>query len=86
MRYTNEKPRIFGNFFDSTHIKGQPTDQTIGKNILEIWNNNRISGTDFKSQANDGAEIMSSGISGWAGFIKKQQPLAKYTHCRNHAV
>ena len=29
---------------------------------------------------------MSSKISGAAAFIKKQQPLAEYTHCRTHAI
>ena len=28
---------------------------------------------------------MSSEISGAATFIKKQNPLAEYTHCRSHA-
>ena len=29
---------------------------------------------------------MRSEISGVATFIKKQQPLAGYTHCRGHAI
>ena len=29
---------------------------------------------------------MNSEISHVAAFIEKQQPLAKYTHCRSHAM
>ena len=86
LRYINGEPRIYGTFFDSTHIKGRPTGQTIGKIILEILENNGINVADCRAQAYDGAKVVSSKISGAATFIKKQQPLAEYTHCRSHAV
>ena len=38
------------------------------------------------AQAYDGAKVMNSEISRAAAFIEKQQPLAKYTHCRSHAI
>ena len=69
------------------HIKGRPTNKTIGKNILEIQGNNRIGVADCKAEAYDGAKIMSSEVSVAAAFTKKkQQPLAKYNHCCNHFV
>ena len=48
--------------------------------------NNGINVADCRAQAYDGAKVMSSEISGAATFIKKQQPLAEYTHCRSHAI
>ena len=36
LRYINLEPRIYETLFNSTHIKGGPTGQTIGKSILEI--------------------------------------------------
>ena len=68
------------------HIKGRPTDQTSGKTILERLENNGTKVADWKTQAYDGAKVMRSEISGVATFIKKQQPLAGYTHCRVHAI
>ena len=79
-------PRIYETFFDSMHIKGRPTDQTIGKTNLERSENNGIKVANWKIQAYDGAKVMRSEISGVATFIKKQQPLAGYTHCRGHAI
>ena len=49
-RYINGEPRIYQIFFDSAHIKGQPTGQTIGKTILERLKNNRINVADFTAQ------------------------------------
>ena len=86
LRYINGVPRIYETFFDSMHIKGRPTDQTIGKTILERLENNGIKVANWKIQAYDGARVMGSEISGVATFIKKQQPLAGYTHCRGHAI
>ena len=86
LRYINGVPRIYETFFDSMHIKGRPTDQTIGKTILERLENNGTKVADWKTQAYDGAKVMRSEISGVATFIKKQQPLAGYTHCRGHAI
>ena len=86
MRYINREPRIYETFFDSTHIKGRPTGQTIGKTILEILENNGINVADRRAQAYDGAKVMSSEISSVATFSKKQQILAEYTRCRSHAI
>ena len=60
LRYINGEPRIYETFFDSTHIKGRPTGQTIGKTILEILENNRINVADCRAQAYDVAKVMSS--------------------------
>ena len=86
LRYINGVPRIYETFFDSMHIKGRPTDQTIRKTILERLENNGTKVAEWKTQAYDGVKVMRSEISGVATFIKKQQPLAGYTHCRGHAI
>ena len=86
LRYINVEPRIYKTFFDSAHIKGRPSGQTIGKTILEMLENCGINVSDCRAQAYDGAKVMSSEISGAATFIKKQQPLAEYTHFHSHAI
>ena len=86
LRYIKGDPRTYETFFDSMHIKGRPTGQTIGKTILEILENNGINVADSRAQAYDGAKVMSIKISGAATFTKKQQPLAEYTHCRSHVI
>ena len=48
--------------------------------------NNGINVADCRAQAYDGAKVMSSEIFGAATFIKKQQPLAEYTHCCSHTI
>ena len=57
---------------------------TIGENILSLLEK---SGIDTeKCRAYDGASATCGNSSGAASVIKKQQPLAKYTHCRNHIL
>ena len=56
------------------------------KTNLEILENNEINLADCRSQAFDGAKVMRSEISVAATLIKKQQPLAEYTHCRSHGI
>ena len=48
--------------------------------------NNIINVKDCRAQAYDGANVISSEISGAAVFIKKYQLLAGYTHCRGHVI
>ena len=79
--FQNGLPIIYETFFDSLHINGLPTYQTIGENILSLLEKNEI---DIeKCREYDGASAICGNSSGAASVIKKQQPLAKYTHCRN---
>ena len=82
----NEKPYICEAFLDSLHIQGRPTGQTIGNSILFLLQRNGIDLSKRRSQAYDGASAMGSEASGAVSVIKKEQPLAEYTHCRNHIL
>ena len=86
LRYTNGEPRVYETFFDSTHIKGQPTGQNVWKSILEIFENIGINVAECRAQAYGGVKVMTSEISGAAAFINKQQPLKEYIQCRSHYV
>ena len=74
--YINRERRTYETFFDCTHVKERSIVQLIG--MLE---NNGISVSDCRIQAYNNAKDVSSGILGADAFIKKQQSLAKYTHC-----
>ena len=80
LRYINGEPQIYENFFDSTHIKGRATGQTIGKGILEILENNGINIADFRAQAYDGAKVMSSKSQVRLLWLKSA------TTCRIHSL
>ena len=41
---------------------------------------------NIRGQAYDGAAVMSSGLAGVHGKIKKVSPLALYTHCYSHSL
>ena len=77
---------IHETFFDSLHIKGHPTRQTIVKSILSLLEKSEIDIEKCRAQAYDGASAMSDSISEAASVIKKQERLAEYTHCRNHIL
>ena len=47
---------------------------------------NGIDLSKCRTQAYDGASSMSSKASGAVSVVKKEQPLAEYTHCRNHIL
>ena len=82
--FQNGLPIIYETFSDSLHINGRPTAQTVGENILSLLEKNEI---DIeKCRAYDGASATCGNSSGAASVIKKQQPLAKYTHGRNHIL
>ena len=72
LRYNNGESRIYETFFDSTHIKGPPTGQTIAKRILVILENSGANIAGCRAQAYGGAKIMSSEISGATAFLKNQ--------------
>ena len=82
----NEKPYICERFIDSWHIQGRSTGQTIGSSILLLLQRNRIDLSKCRTQACDGASPMSSEASGAVSVIKKEEPLAEYTHCRNYIL
>ena len=79
--FQNGLPIIYETLFDSLHINGFPTGQTLGENILSLLEKDEI---DIeKCREYDGASATYGNSSGAASVIKKQQLLAKYTHCRN---
>ena len=82
----NEKPYMCETFFDFLHIQGRATGQTIGNSILLLLQRNGIDLSKCCAQAYDGTSAMSSEASGAVSVIKKEQPLAEYTHCRNHIL
>ena len=61
-------------------------DQTIENSILLLLQRNRIDLSKCHTQACDGASPMSSEASGAVSVIKKEKPLAEYTHCRNYIL
>lgn len=71
-RYINGEPRVYEIFFFSTHIKGRPTCQNIGKSILEIFEYNGTNVAKCRTQAYDGDKVVTSEISGAACLIKKK--------------
>ena len=48
--------------------------------------NNGINVADCRVRAHDGAKVMRDEILGITTFIKKQQPLTEYTHCKNKSI
>ena len=84
--YQNGLPIIHETFFDSLHINSCLTGQTIGKDILSLLENNEIDIEKCRAQACGGASAMGGNSSGAASVIKKKQPFAEYTHCRNHIL
>ena len=78
----NEKPYICERFIDSLHIQGRPTGQAI----LLLLQRNKINFSKCRAQACDGVSAMSSEASGAVSVIKKEEPLAEYTHCRNYIL
>ena len=80
--FKNGLPIIHETFFDFLHINGRPTGQTIGENILSLLEKNEI---DIEQcRVYDSASATCGNSSGAPSMIKKQQPSAKHTHCRNH--
>ena len=73
-------------FFDSLHINGRPSGQTIGESILSLLGKNKIDIEKCRAQAYDGASVICGNSSGAASVIKKKQPHAKCTDCRNHIL
>ena len=71
LRYINGESRVCEIFFDSTHIKGRPTGQNIGKSILEIFEYNGTNVAKCSTQVYYGDKIVTSEISGAACLIKK---------------
>ena len=61
--YPNEKPYICEKTFDSLHIQGRPTGQTIRNSILLLLQRNGIDISKCRAQAYDGASAMSSEAS-----------------------
>ena len=80
-RYINGEPWVYEIFFDSTHIKGRPTCQNIGKSILEIFDYKRTNVAKCRTQAYDGDKFHVQLVS-----LRKQQALKEYTQCRTHEV
>ena len=69
---------------DSLPINGRPTGGIIGEAFFQFHSKNEI---DIeKCRAYDGASATCGNSSRAASVIKKQQPLAKYTHGRNHIL
>ena len=81
--FHNEKPKICEAFFDLLHIHRRPSGQTIGNSILSLLQKTDINISNCRAQAYDGASAMSSDRCGAVSVLKKEQPLAEYTHCRN---
>ena len=90
MRYAifwaNGKPYICETFFDSLHLQRRPTGHITGQSILLLLQRNGIDLYDCCAQAHDVGSAMSSEASGSVSVIKKEQPLALYTQCRNHTL
>ena len=84
--FANAKPYTWETLSDSLHIQGRPTCQTTGNSILLLLQRNGIDLSKCRTQAYDGASSMSSKASGDVSVVKKEQPLAEYTHCRNHIL
>ena len=84
--FNNEKPKVCETFFDSLHVQGRPGRQTIGNSILSFLQRNDIDISNCRAQALDGASTLSSDRCGAVSVLKKEQPYAENTHCRNHIL
>ena len=73
-------------FFDSLHLQGRPTGQTIAKGIIKSLKDNKIDIRDCRGQSYDGASAMKSETKGTQAAIKEVAPKAPYTHCRSHTI
>ena len=66
--FQNGLSTIHETFFDSLHINGRPTRQTIGKSILSLLERNDIDIEKCRAQAYNGASAMNGNSSG-AAFV-----------------
>ena len=86
LTFHSEKSKICEPFFNSLHFQGRPSGQTIGNSILSLLQRNDIDILNCRAEACDGANDMSSDRCRAVSFLKKEQPLAEYTHCWNHIL
>ena len=82
--FHNEKPKICEIFFNLLHIQGRPGGLFIGNSISSLLQRTNINISNCRAQAYDGASTLNSDKCGSVSVLKKEQPLAEYTHCRNH--
>ena len=68
-------------YLDSFHAV-----QTIGNSILSFLQRNDINISNCRPQAYNGASAISSDRCGTVSVLKKEPPLAEYTHCKNHIL
>ena len=68
-------------------IGDEVTDRFSNKEILPLsLRYVRFCANEKPYQVYDGTSAMSSESSGAISIIKREQPLAEYTHCRNHVL
>ena len=77
--YQNGLRIIHKTFFDSLHINGHPSGQTIGNSMKLILRN-----VELKHMI---VQVLSGSGSRAASVIKKKEkPLAEYIHCKSHIL
>ena len=73
-------------FLDSVHVTGGKTGKHIAEHLLEMLDKHKIKIKKCRGQSYDESSSMSSNNKGAQSYIKKLQPKAAYTHCRNHIL
>ena len=68
---------------DSNRMSGRATGKNVAEHIINILQKRNININNCRVQAYDSASAMSSDLK---GHIKKNEPRATYTHCRNHVL
>ena len=70
----------------TTNIQGRSSGQTIENSILSLLQRNDNDILNGRALAYGGTSTMSSDRCGVVSVLKKDQPLAEYTDCRNHIL
>ena len=71
---------------DSNRMSGRATGKNVAEHIINILKKHEININSCRGQAYDRASAMSSDIKGAQSYIKKIEPKAANTHCRNHLL
>ena len=67
-------------------MSGRSTGKNVAEHIINILKTHEINISNCWGQAYDSASAMSSNIKGAQSYIKKIEPNAAYTQCRNHVL
>lgn len=85
IRHVSPNGEIAEDFFGFAEASNT-TGEGLAKLVLDFIEKTGLSLENLRGQGYDGAAAMSGAIKGCQTIIKRQQPMAVYTHCVNHRL